>query len=172
MRFTGSGLEPGEYRIRPNAIHILILSPIFTVLEKSQIFRYDFSAIENCKNLDDEVCNNGPVVWDELVRTFRKCPKPCLETNYAKSHIEMMNNKYDYSLMNENEAFFYLKVELDQFVLKELLVYDANDMIGSIGGSLGIFIGFSLFGTLSNCFDNLLDLGARFLQKRNQVVVV
>ena len=117
----------------------------------------DFSAIENCKNLDDEVCNNGPVVWDELVRTFRKCPKPCLETNYANSHIEMMNNKYDYSLMKENEAFFYLKVELNQFVLNELLVYDANDMIGSIGGSLGLFFGFAFFDILSRLLDKFID---------------
>ena len=117
----------------------------------------DFSAIENCKNLDDEVCNNGPEVWDELTPTFRNCPKPCLETNYAESQIETMNNKYDYSLMNENEAFFYLKVDLDQFVLKELLVYDANDMIGSIGGSLGLFFGFAFLDILSRLLDKFID---------------
>ena len=122
-------------------------------------FRYvrDFSAIEKCKNLDDEVCNNGPVVWDELGPTFKKCPKPCLETNYAQSQIEMMNNKYDYSLKKENEAFFYLKVELNQFVLNELLVYDANDMIGSIGGSLGLFFGFAFFDIISRLLDKFID---------------
>ena len=122
-------------------------------------FRYvgDFSAIENCKNLDDEVCNNGPAVWDELIPTFRNCPQPCLETNYAKSQIEMMNNKYDYSLMNENEAFFHLHVELTQFVYKELLVYDANDMIGSIGGSLGLFFGFAFFDIMSKLLDKFID---------------
>ena len=122
-------------------------------------FRYvgDFSAIENCKNLDDEVCNNGPAVWDELIPTFRNCPQPCLETNYAKSQIEMMNNKYDYSLMNENEAFFHLHVELTQFVYKEMLVYDANDMIGSIGGSLGLFFGFAFFDIMSRLLDKFID---------------
>ena len=117
----------------------------------------DFSAIENCKNLDDEVCNNGPEVWDKLIPTFRNCPKPCLETNYAESQIEMMNNKYDYSLMNENEAFFHLQVELTQFVYKELLVYDANDMIGSIGGSLGLFFGFAFFDIMSRLLDKFID---------------
>ena len=29
---------------------------------------------------------------------------------------------------------------------KELLVYDTNDMIGSIGGSLGLFLGLSFLG--------------------------
>jgi hypothetical protein len=55
---------------------------------------------------------------------------------------------------------------------KQLLVYDANDMIGSIGGSLGLFLGFSFFGIVSNCLDKLLGLGERIHQGRNQVMVV
>ena len=71
-----------------------------------------------------------------------------------------------------DEASFRIAAGRIHTFAKQLLVYDANDMIGSIGGSLGLFLGFSFFGSLSNCFDKLLDLGARFLQNRNQVVVV
>ena len=86
---------------------------------------------------------------------------------YAESTIT-----YSYHDTILDEASFKIAAGRVRTFSKKLLAFDVNEMIGSIGGSLGIFIGFSLFGTLSNCFDNLLDLGARFLQKRNQVVVV
>ena len=80
-------------------------------------------------------------------------------------------------------TYYYYETPQDQASLKvyagrirnfdkQLLVYDANDMIGSIGGSLGLFLGFSFFGIISNCLDRLLDLGERIQQGRNQVMVV
>ena len=40
---------------------------------------------------------------------------------------------------------------------KELLVYDTTDMIGAIGGSLGLFLGFSFFDLISKCIDISID---------------
>ena len=37
-------------------------------------------------------------------------------------------------------------------VYEEYLVYDAIDMIGSVGGTLGMFIGFSMTGVISWIF--------------------
>ena len=39
---------------------------------------------------------------------------------------------------------------------REVLVYDTNDVIGAIGGSLGLFLGFSFFDVISKCLDNLI----------------
>ena len=39
---------------------------------------------------------------------------------------------------------------------REVLVYDTNDAIGAIGGSLGLFLGFSFFDVISKCLDNLI----------------
>ena len=39
---------------------------------------------------------------------------------------------------------------------KEVLVYDAIDVIGAVGGSLGLFLGFSFFDVFSKCLDNLI----------------
>ena len=86
---------------------------------------------------------------------------------YAESPI-----LYSYHDGALDEASFKIQPGRIRTISKELLVYDANDMVGSIGGSLGLFLGFSFFGSLSNCFDKLLDLGSRFLQNRNQIVVV
>ena len=38
-------------------------------------------------------------------------------------------------------------------VKKEILVLDASTFIGSIGGSLGLFLGFSIFSYLSGLID-------------------
>merc|ERR1712008_195039 len=42
----------------------------------------------------------------------------------------------------------FLAVTPEQIIYKEYLVYDAIGMIGSIGGSLGLCIGVSVFDTL------------------------
>ena len=40
---------------------------------------------------------------------------------------------------------------------KEYLIYDGIGMFGSIGGSLGLFLGFSLFDTLCMIVDFILN---------------
>ena len=42
----------------------------------------------------------------------------------------------------------YFSVTNEKTFYKEYLVYDAIGMIGSIGGSLGLCVGFSIFDTL------------------------
>ena len=80
-------------------------------------------------------------------------------------------------------TYYYYETPQDQASLKvyagrirnfdkQLLVYDANDMIGSIGGSLGLFLGFSFFGIISTFIDKLLELGTSIQQKRNQIMLV
>ena len=39
---------------------------------------------------------------------------------------------------------------------KQVLVYDTIDVVGAIGGSLGLFLGFSFFDVISKCLDNLI----------------
>ena len=45
---------------------------------------------------------------------------------------------------------------LETLCYKEYLIYDGLGMFGSIGGSLGLFLGFSLFDSLSMLLDVLL----------------
>ena len=44
----------------------------------------------------------------------------------------------------------------DILYYKEYLIYDDTGMFGSIGGSLGLFLGFSLFDTLCMIVDFIL----------------
>ena len=47
-------------------------------------------------------------------------------------------------------------------VEKEVLLYDFTDMVGAIGGSLGVAVGISVFGVISCCIDNFLDMVKMF----------
>ena len=79
---------------------------------------------------------------------------------------------YSYYDTKPDHASFKIQLGRVRTFAKQLLVYDANDMIGSIGGSLGLFLGFSFFGIISTFIDKLLELGTTIQQKRNQIMLV
>ena len=55
------------------------------------------------------------------------------------------------------KASFELVVNEIRKVEKESFVYDTNDMIAAIGGSLGLFLGFSFFSVISKFLDDLFN---------------
>ena len=65
--------------------------------------------------------------------------------------------------MEEDQARFSISRGSIKRVSTEFLVYDAFDMIGSIGGSLGLFLGFSFFDIICKCLDKGIELAERFI---------
>ena len=65
--------------------------------------------------------------------------------------------------MNENEAFFQLHVDLKKNHNKG---DDANDMIGSIRGSLGLFFGFAFFDIISKLLDKFINYVSTFASNK------
>ena len=64
-------------------------------------------------------------------------------------HFCVMDNFLFISVsIGKVQLSLWLTVTPEQIIYKEYLVYDAIGMIGSIGGSLGLCIGFSIFDTL------------------------
>ena len=112
------------------------------------------ATIEDCTKLEDEICNGGPFISTQMGHAYQKCLKPCQETSYIDSVTKLVEPMY----LNEGKNTAYFDVVMDnvQRVEKEVLVYDANDMIGAIGGSLGLFLGFSFFDVICKCLDNLI----------------
>ena len=45
----------------------------------------------------------------------------------------------------------------DADVFEEILIVDEISLIGSLGGSLGLFIGFSFFGYITTFMDIIVD---------------
>ena len=121
-------------------------------------FRYinDSLNLDNCSTLEDETCNGGPKVWSKLEKMYLKCLKPCIFTTYIHSRLELVELMYMKTA--DTQARFELMIEAVRKAETERLLYDTNDMIGAVGGSLGLFLGFSFFDTISKCIDTLIYL--------------
>jgi hypothetical protein len=119
--------------------------------------RYSTKLID-CIKIENEVCNGGPDVWNPMPSLFT-CEKPCKIITYTGSVVE-----YSYYNDTDDEASFSFEADTVIKLGKELLVYDTNDMIGSIGGSLGLYLGFSFFGIASTFIDKLLEIWIKMKQ--------
>ena len=42
-------------------------------------------------------------------------------------------------------------------VYEEVLIFDEIGLVGTIGGSLGLFVGFSFLGFINPCMEALID---------------
>ena len=80
---------------------------------------------------------------------------PCRVSSYDDSLHE---KKEMYTKDNENEATFEFMNSDVSPVEKEVLLYDLFDVIGTIGGSLGVTVGISIFAIISCCIDKFLEL--------------
>ena len=82
-----------------------------------------------------------------------KCQKSCSTLGYNGEVVMKMINP---SRLNSSNAYFLVCILTNQDhmsnVYEEYLIYDAIGMIGSVGGTLGMFIGFSMTGTISWIF--------------------
>ena len=65
--------------------------------------------------------------------------------------IEPMYEKVGQTLVN-----FELVKNNIRNIEKHVLVYDTIDVIGVLGGTLGLLFGFSFFDIISKCLDNLI----------------
>jgi hypothetical protein len=87
------------------------------------------------------------------------CTKPCRTTKYRLSQ-----NTYGKAYSPQIDNFFYLAVaSTDIIVEEEIRIFDANSIVASIGGSLGLFIGFSFLQCLGELFNKCFE----FCNKQN-----
>ena len=126
---------------------------------KSYKYFHKTSNIPLCNTLDEEVCNSGPHVWKEMPELF-ECAKPCKITTYTESAVEYWQKKHTL-----DEVSFWFEAGSVKTIGTELLVYDTSDMIGSIGGSFGLFLGLSFFGIASSLIDKVLVIWIKIKEK-------
>ena len=89
-----------------------------------------------------------------MEHAYQECLKPCEEITYKDSIAKLAESMY--LKEGKNTALFTVVMTNVQRVEKEVLVYDTNDMIGAIGGLLGLFLGFSFFDVICKCLNNLI----------------
>ena len=84
--------------------------------------------------------------------TTNNCLDPCNIEIYTEKNyiIERKNDKKNMTLIIKYESMA-IKVS------EEYLVYDFANFIGTLGGSLGLFIGFSYTGFIGSIIDILFE---------------
>jgi hypothetical protein len=105
------------------------------------------SSIEACQTresmeaIDDEIS----FVMLTTIRSIPSCPEPCtidhISVTERQSPILGSNDE------NFTEIYFYWE-NFDVLVEEEILLLDFNAIVSAIGGSLGLFLGFSCLGFL------------------------
>ena len=125
------------------------------------VFNKKFS-IPYCKTMEESTCANYVIA--AKIRTDKtflsKCPRSCVGIEFRKTYKWVGNYVEEFFKLSSQEyAFwFWYKTAEEEELHTEYLIYDFNSMIGSIGGTLGMFIGFSFrnvftlfFNKLENC---------------------
>ena len=82
---------------------------------------------------------------DIFYMATHKCPKSCITNEFINGMVQTLKG---YEITNK-----HVEIEIDFLtnrleVHQEYLIYDFEGMIGSIGGTLGLFVGFSILSTL------------------------
>ena len=82
-------------------------------------------------------------IWSNLLKTWNKflttCPNSCTQFEYQGKMKSLVGYVNDSKSVWMDYLFLSGYLEVHQ----EYLVYEMDDVIGSIGGTLGLFIGFS-----------------------------
>ena len=111
----------------------------------------DLSFLPPCENDEAKECINDliEISYDEFTSFMHKRPCQILEYDGTIFDIDMLSEE----MRNESTSMFRMNYKFSTPELatlyKEHLVFDTVNMIGSVGGTLGLCIGFSFSGILS-----------------------
>ena len=87
-------------------------------------FEQTFSTYKIWKGILDSLYHHG------------RCPKTCSEETFTQTEISAPNS--------ENHTTIVMYYKGNSYDLqKEQLLYDLNSIVAAVGGSLGLFLGFS-----------------------------
>ena len=129
----------------------------------------NFSELEKCKNTEDADCQYE--FFSELLvtdvcksHTVKACT---LKEYYAQDGIEpykvdnLNGYMFDVTVTSPESSRVRVSNPIKQ-VFKEYFQPDVFDMIGTVGGTLGLMIGFSFMSCITWISDTIFLLGSRF----------
>ena len=114
-------------------------------------------------------CQPQTLEWDcsnRLLRNLQKhiianksCPRPCKIIEYEGTEMETIS---EYNHPNTIAFGYYHIPPYVTYVFDEYLIFDFLGLVSTVGGSLGLFIGFSIIAVISKCFSCLLSFYERY----------
>ena len=110
--------------------------------------------IPECFDNSEEYCMLGVETFIIAQTLKSSCLKQC-QSKSSRLAIRKVKAKPLWK-HGEIQVDIYFTVLPEKISFKEYLVYDGVGMFGSIGGSLGLFVGFSIFDSLCPILEFLL----------------
>ena len=123
------------------------------------IGKVDLTEISFCRNETEEY-----LAWNHMYETIYYsltddlCPKLCTIEEYH-GRIDYKDDKTVTGMSNYT-LVLYVRYgrPYKMSVSREYLVYDFIGMVGSVGGTLGMFIGFSFYEVINKCCESSYSL--------------
>ena len=113
----------------------------------------DGEILQTCNNLKHEDC---------LIRNLQKfdenvsqCESQCQIKNY-NADPQILTDPIKLYLDGERADLLLWATSRKRYLIKEYRIYDTVGMIGTVGGSLGLFLGFSFYGVFSDVLNLLV----------------
>ena len=119
-----------------------------------------------CETDTEQYCMVGPEGLETIMKLKSNCQKQC-KNKGSKLVIRKSEYAYPYQLGSIQIAV-ELRILPEIVYFKEYLIFDELGMLVSIGGSLGLFLGFSLFDTLCLIVDFILRKVSNQVTKRKE----
>ena len=110
--------------------------------------------IPKCLDNPEEYCMIGLDGYKKYTMLKSTCLKQCLN-KASRLDISEIKAKPLYT-QGQVQLDIYFTVAPEKIRYKEYFIYDGVGMFGSIGGSLGLFVGFSILDSLFSVFEFLL----------------
>ena len=123
------------------------------------------TSIPLCETEEEIKCAKDLAFMELLSKS---CLKYCKSVSYSAKNV--WKNEIPNGKQGRNFYVFYRTTTDEMFVNEEYLIYDFNSMIGSIGGTLGLFIGFAFSNVISSVLNSCRDFTLRkIVQRANEV---
>ena len=105
--------------------------------------------LKMCQTWEDEQNNFETFMNNYNGETMTSCNASCIQHQYTGVKTSTKRSK-----VGPNEIFLsYIFPTNEIQVFEEYLMFGVNDLIGTIGGHSGLFIGFSFYGFISTILE-------------------
>ena len=113
----------------------------------------ELSMLKNCTPLEELCVEKDSTVF--MLQYNNKCLRPC---NLTKYNADLVYKDYGF----ENSShILHLEITYPSSyvtIFEEYPIYDFSGMVGSVAGSLGVCVGFSIFDVLSRIVDKMFGV--------------
>ena len=138
---------------------------ISTFISQIITFLYAYFYCRNyCSALKDQRYDNSEEIINCLdLKEFKQ-----YSATVEQVGMDYEDSKKSYFGTDSNVEFALKSISKKANIFEEVLIFDETSLVGSLGGSLGLFVGFSFFGYVTPILEAVFDKVASFFLRMNQ----